>query len=293
MTHAIALDLHPVAREAPADLPALDTRFELGPELTKVQRRFLDHYGFLIFDRVLSSEEVQALREAQDDLQARWLSEGRRELRGTPLFWGKGPDGEDMIQRIPFASSYAPVVHRIVRDPRFEPLAQLFGGEVRVGDEERDGVVMNRYLNVPGSGYPRLGWHTDALRDLLLLRPIQQKLNVGLHLDDIGEQDGGLRLIPGTHRQSLWSTCFRKLYFIDHQPDPLEIAVSTRAGDLTVHDGRLWHRVERSTQTGWASQRRSMYVPYMTGPREPRAETDRMPAYHRILRFMRERLGLG
>ena len=27
-------------------------------------------------------------------------------------------------------------------------------------------VVCNRFVNSPGSVYPRLGWHTDGLRDL-------------------------------------------------------------------------------------------------------------------------------
>ena len=41
----------------------------------------------------------------------------------------------------------------------------------------------NRYLNVPGSVYPRLGWHTDGLRDLFYGRMPQEMLNIGLHLD--------------------------------------------------------------------------------------------------------------
>jgi hypothetical protein len=283
----------PAERAAPLGLPPLGTKFRLGPALTDEQRGFLAHYGYLHFEQALDPEEVQALRDEQDRLQARWLEEGRRELRGTPLFWGRGPDGEPLVQRMPFCSSYSEKIRALVRDARFAPLRELFGVDVRVGDEERDGVVMNRYLNVPGSGYPRLGWHTDGLRDLFLLRRPQQKLNFGLHLDDIAAEDGGLRLIPGTHTQGFWRMCFRKLYFLDHRPDPEEIVVETRAGDLTIHDGRLWHRVERSAKTGWASQRRSLYVPYMTGPREPRSEATPMPLYHRFLRLLREGLGLG
>ena len=33
------------------------------------------------------------------------------------------------------------------------------------------------------------------------------------------------------------------------------------AGDLTVHDGRLWHRVALSPYVGEKSRRRVMYVP--------------------------------
>ena len=36
---------------------------------------------------------------------------------------------------------------------------------------------------------------------------------------------------------------FRKPYFISHKPHKHEVAVETLPGDMTVHDGRLWHRV--------------------------------------------------
>ena len=76
--------------------------------------------------------------------------------------------------------------------------------------------------------------------------------------------------------------CFRKLYFLSHRPDPEEVCVRTRAGDLTIHDGRLWHRVQRSSRSGEASLRRTMYVPFLTGPYEPKDETSRTPAYHHL-----------
>jgi hypothetical protein len=63
--------------------------------------------------------------------------------------------------------------------------------------------------------------------------------------------------------------------------------VETKPGDLTVHDGRLWHRVARSAKTGSASIRRSMYVPYLTGPYEPKGKRSKVPLYHHLGRLMR------
>ena len=74
--------------------------------------------------------------------------------------------------------------------------------------------------------------------------------------------------------------CFKKAYFISHKEDPREICVETRAGDLTVHDGRLWHRVERSSLQGPQSLRRSMYVPYLTDDYQPKGENSKTPVYH-------------
>ena len=47
------------AEEVAAGLP-LDTRFKLGSEITPEQHAFLDKHGFLIFEQVISPEEVQA-----------------------------------------------------------------------------------------------------------------------------------------------------------------------------------------------------------------------------------------
>jgi hypothetical protein len=81
--------------------------------------------------------------------------------------------------------------------------------------------------------------------------------------------------------------CFRKPYFVWHRPDPQEVCVETEPGDLTVHDGRLWHRVARSEQVGAASLRRSMYLPYLTGPFEPKGDDSPTPAYHKVAEWLR------
>jgi phytanoyl-CoA hydroxylase len=215
---------------------------------------------------------------------------------GSPSSGDVGPTGSEIVQRYAFASLFSDRIRALVHDRRFEPIRELVGeGETaRIGDTEADGVVVNRYYNVKGSASPRLGWHTDGLRDLFMGRIPQRMLNVGLHLDDCAADNGGLRLIPGSHLQGWAGFAFRKPYFIDHRPDPNEICIETRAGDLTVHDGRLWHRVARSSRTGARSQRRSMYVPYLTGPPAPKDDTSPTPLYHhagRLLRWARRATG--
>lgn len=272
----------------------LSTRFRLGSEITPEQQTFFDEHGFLVFEGVAAPDEVRMITEELDKVQERWASEQRRFVHGIPIFWGRDPDGRPFVQRFTFTSMFSERVRAFVLDPRFEPIRRMVGAEARVGHDEKDGVVVNRYVNVPGSAYPRLGWHTDGLRDLFYLRLPQAMFNVGLHFDAVTSADGGLRLIPGSHRQGFWSMCFRKLYFLSHAPDPAEICVETRPGDLTVHDGRLWHRVAQSPRTGWPSLRRSMYVPYQTGPYEPKSDRSGTPAYHHIgraLRWLRARLG--
>jgi phytanoyl-CoA hydroxylase len=259
---------------------SITTRFRLGPTATPEQRAFLDHYGFLHFEGVATPAEVGMLAAEIARIEARWLAEGRTRVFGIPLFFGRDAGGRPFLQRIAFASVFSDAIRDFVRDPRFAAILELVGPGARVGDREKDGVVVNRYVNAPGSVHPRLGWHTDGLRDLFYGRLPQRMLNVGLHLDRCTRDNGGLRLIPGSHTQGFWSMCFRKPYFVWHRPDPQEICIETEPGDLTVHDGRLWHRVARSTRTGDASLRRSMYLPYLTGPYEPKGEDSPTPGYH-------------
>jgi ectoine hydroxylase-related dioxygenase (phytanoyl-CoA dioxygenase family) len=107
-------------------------------------------------------------------------------------------------------------------------------------------------------------------------------LNVGLHLDDCPFENGGLRVLPGTHEQNIFRLLFRKKYFIDNNPDKKEVGFDVHAGDLTVHDGRLWHRVQQSPLTGEASRRRVMYIPIITGDYVPKHAHSATPFYHKL-----------
>jgi phytanoyl-CoA hydroxylase len=281
---AVVMDVSRLSAEDLAELKEipLDTRFELGEELTQLQKNFLAVHGFLIFNQVASTDEVQMILSEADGLGQRWIDEDTTVINGIPLMYGVDPEGKKFVQRQPFNTMFSEKIKSFVRDSRFEPIRRIFGEKARVGDVEKDGLVFNRYINIEGGRRPQLGWHTDGLRDLFYGRMPGPMLNVGLHFDEIKEADGGLRLIPGSHNQGFLSMCFKKAYFISHKADPKEITVETKPGDLTIHDGRLWHRVARSNKFGWDSLRRTMFVPYLTGPYEPKDENSKMPFYHRL-----------
>lgn len=276
----------PAARLEALALP-LTHRFRLGETITPVQKAFLDERGYLIFEQVATQAELDELLAELDRVQAQWLREKREKVYGIPLFVGEGLDGEPFIQRFSFTSMFSPVFHRFVRDDRFAPIRSLIGEGARVGDEEKDGVVVNRNLNTEGSAYPSLGWHTDGLRSIFYGRMPGPMLNVGLHFDRVREEDGGLRVLPGSHRQNFVEMLTRKIHFLDHRPDKDEIAIETEPGDLTVHDGRMWHRVARSPHIGERSLRRTMYVPYIVDEYSPKSESSPTPLYHTAGVYMR------
>ncbi len=268
-------------------LPPITTRFQLGSSLTEEQLRFLDHYGFIVFAAVATPSEVTRIADELSAIERRWLAEGRAQVYGIPIFRGEGVDGQPLFQRMPFTSCFSDYLHDFLRDPRFEPVRRAIGEDTHVGDHEMDGLVANRNLNVPGSAYPRLGWHTDGLRDLFYLRAPKRMLNVGLHLDRVRREDGGLRIIPGSHKQGMLGFLFGKPYFISHGVDPREVAVETEPGDLTLHDGRTWHRVAQSPHEGARSLRRTLYFPYLTEHFPLKGDSSKAPLYHHLGRAMR------
>lgn len=254
----------------------------LGPTLTEEQRREFHRSGMIHFPGFISRETVGLLWKAVEEVQAAWLSEGREKVNGVPIKYGTDTDGSRIVQRYAFANQHSAVLAEFLRDPRFNELLSLVGPDARLGLDEKDGLVVNHYVNADGSNFTQMGWHTDSVRDLFLGKKILPMLNVGIHLDDQDPANGGLRLLPGTHEQTLWNLLFRKKSFLDNEPDRREVAFRINAGDLTIHDGRCWHRVERSKFTGEASRRRVMYIPIIAGKYTPKSEHSTTPFYHRF-----------
>lgn len=263
-------------------------RFTLGTTLTAEQRAFFQQHGFLHFRPFASPEQVRAYLQATEDVQRTWLETGVDKVNGVPIKYGHDVDGSRIVQRFAFTSQHSPVLHKLLQDVRFRalfPLLEAEGG--RVGENEKDGLVVNHYVNVEGSEFSQMGWHTDSLRDVFYGKRIGPMLNVGLHLDGTKATNGGLRVLPGTHRQPLGQMLFRKKYYKDVYDDPNEVAIETEAGDLTVHDGRMWHRVAQSPLIGEASRRRVMYVPIIAGKYAPKHARSATPFYLRFLHLVK------
>jgi hypothetical protein len=259
--------------------------FTFTGRLTQEQRQFLDAQGYIKFDGFLTPDEVSFMWSELEGVQERWLHEGRQKAFGIPIKFGHDLDGRPFVNRFAFASMYSPRLHDFVTSERFQQIAGALGDGFRFGENEKDGLVVNHYVNAGGSRYRQLGWHTDGLRDLFYLKKPRPLWQVGLYLDDSPREKGGLRVIPGTHRQGFFAQAFGKAYFIDHKPDPREICVEARRGDLTIHDGRLWHRVARAEVAGEGSRRRVAYLPFIDGPRMPKDESSPTPLYHYLQRL--------
>jgi phytanoyl-CoA hydroxylase len=267
--------------------------FHFKDSLTDEQRLFFKNNGIIQFKKFVDGDNVALfLREIQK-VQKELIDNDVKKINGVPLKFGFDESGRTLIQRLAFTSQYSPVLSEFLKDPRFQLLLELLGPfEGRIGENEKDGLVVNHYVNSPFSQFKNLGWHTDSPRDLFLGSRIQPMLNVGLHLDDCPIENGGLRVLAGTHTQGLLSLFFRKKYFVDNEPDPDEVGFNIEAGDLTIHDGRLWHRVQQSPVVGVKSRRRVMYIPFITGAYQPKDANSPTPFYHKLAGLKQKRDGL-
>jgi hypothetical protein len=79
---------------------------------------------------------------------------------------------------------------------------------------------------------------------------------------------------------------FRYQVYYHHSNSENPISFEIEKGDLTIHDGRLWHRVEVSPNYGEKSRRRVMYVPIITGNFKPKTADSKTPFYHRFTKVV-------
>lgn len=257
--------------------------FQLGGQLTEEQKSFFDQFGFIHFKRFINTDAVAQLIKASKQLESDWINRNVEKINGIPIKYGKDTDGSPIVQRFAFVNKHHAVFESFSEDQRFRTLLDLIGEGARLGIDEKDGMVFNHYVNGPDSKFRKMGWHVDGLRDIFLDGKLNPMLNVGIHLNTVSSSlGGGLRIIPGTHKQGLYSLFFRKRHFFDHAPDAQEIAIDAEPGDLTVHDGRLWHRVAESRVMGEASRRRVIYIPVIAGKYAPKHEHSPTPFYQRF-----------
>ncbi len=257
--------------------------FVLADKISAEQAAFFDKNGVIVFRKVLNPETVQFFIQETKRIEKQLLAEKKDKINGVPLKFGKDHNGETIIQRLCFLNQYSDAFREFMQDPRLQALLELLAPfEGRIADNEKDGLILNHYVRTPESNFSQMGWHTDSPRDLFLGQKIMPMLNVGIHLDHCPMGNGGLRVLPGTHKQGVLRLLFKKKYFIDNNPDEKEVGFDIEPGDLTVHDGRIWHRAQQSPLLGEASRRRVMYVPIITGKYMPKNANSKTPFYHRL-----------
>ncbi len=233
-------------------------------------RAHLNEHGWLRVPGVVSAQELLVLQEALDAAAQELLDQGRETVLGLPLLFSATPDGGRRVARLAYASHYVPAVAQLVHDPRFDTFRRLVHPDAQLAERSRMGVIYNDLHGVPG-GSSQMGWHTDGHKLLFRGRWPVENLQICLHLDDAPAAAGGVRVLPGTHNQGLGGLLFGKLLFVDKRPDVAELPLEASAGDVTIYDGRLWHRTDPGELPD--SRRRQLWLKYLAEPEPERTET--------------------
>jgi phytanoyl-CoA hydroxylase len=258
-------------------------KFTFEGTLTTEQIEFFQKNGFIHFENYASKETVDTIINSTEQVQRQWVKSNVQKVNGVPIKYGTDENGDTIVQRFAFTNQHSDAVRAFANNPALQALKVLMPEGARLGLEEKDGVVFNHYVNTEGSNFYHMGWHTDSARDIFYGKKVAPMLNIGFYLDDSTADKGGLRVLPGTHKQGLWDLLFRKKYYLNNYGDKDEVLVEAKAGDLVIHDGRIWHRVAPSPLTGAASRRRVMYIPMIVGKYKPKTEQSTTPLYLHLL----------
>lgn len=173
-------------------------------------RSDLDRFGYCIVEGVLAAQQVQALRER---VAAQAAGEDAA---------GVSSHDSKTNQRIWMLVNKG----RVFRDLILHPFAAEMMGHL-LGD---DFLLSSATANIARPGGEAMYLHTDQIYvDFWTPRPVVA--NIAWMLDDFTEENGGTRLVPGSHLEPEW----RKL------AGAPTVAAEGPAGSALVFDGRLIH----------------------------------------------------
>jgi ectoine hydroxylase-related dioxygenase (phytanoyl-CoA dioxygenase family) len=240
----------------------METDGVFGPDEPDRLDAFFGEHGYATLRGLFGEDELVAAEHELEAAQDR-LVEGRLDDRhGTVIL--DEPDatigGRPFAHYVCFATQASPRADRLVHHPVLvEVVGRLLGPDAWLLDYEQFGVVYQDARPDPGSGYSRIGWHTDHQSGPHL--DIWPGVAFTIHFDPTSPANGFLRVLPGSH---LGGTEGIPLGF---ERVPGEIAVYQERGDVLFHHADLWHSAARGTADGAPAIRRHLRGSWHGGTR--------------------------
>ena len=208
--------------------------------LNNEQLQLFQAFGFVALRQGFTGDELSILsREFERGLDAAYAD--------------KPFDGSERHTRI-LTGADTPFFAHLPEDPRLYEIAeQLYGDDCIAMTSDA-----NRYV-----GDTR--WHPDhgidASKDCYGIK-------FAYYLDPVDAETGALRVIPGSHKNALYSDIDEKIKSLDLDIRDLPSHVCrSEPGDLMAFDVRLWH-----ASCGGSSGRRMCTVVYYKNPETPEEE---------------------
>jgi hypothetical protein len=233
-----------------------------GPDQLDQLEAFFTEFGYATLRDAFDDAELLEAEAELAELQRR-LAEGTLDGRHGSVTLDEPDatiDGRPFAHYVYFATDASARADALVhRPPLVEVARRTLGPEAWLLDYEIFGVVYQDARPDPGSGYSRIGWHTDHQSGPHL--DMWPGVAFTIHFDPTSPANGFLRVLPGSH-----------LGGTDGIPPgfervPGEIAVYQERGDVLFHHADLWHSAARGTADGPDAVRRHLRGSWHGGAR--------------------------
>ena len=201
--------------------------------LTAKQVQQYHDTGYLAVPDVLSGDEVAELQRVTDE-----FVEASRGVAAHTDVYDLEPShssAEPRVRRIKNPDLHHDAYHRTLRHPAIVAIVdQLVGPGVR---------YQSTKLNMKSAGYGSpVEWHQDWA---FYPHTNDDILAVGVAIDAMTEENGGMMVVPGSHRGPLYDH-HQDGYFVgavtDHDVDPAHtVLLEVPAGGISLHHVRTLH----------------------------------------------------
>src|SRR5438128_3441676 len=204
--------------------------------MTEGEKNHLDNEGYLVIERLMDQCLLDQVRRRVDE-----------------LFEQEGPQAGSEFKQEPHSRRLANLVdkgevfERVIETPRvLECMEHVLGPEFKLSS-----------LNVR-SADPHNDWTQPLHADSGAVADERGYwvCNSVWMLDDFTEQNGAIRMVPGSHR---WGMAPEQALTDLYAPHPQEILLTGRAGTVVVMNAHMWHG---GTVNRTAMHRRAMHVYY-------------------------------
>jgi len=174
--------------------------------------------GFTLFPKMLDDDWVAQMRAAFEEIADRIPN----------------PDGSRSATFVDVLEHKPDLVLSAMSNPRLLDFAEMIVGP----HVQLESITYRRTAPQPADTKPVLGFHRDMFaefpQDGVYHRPLL--FNALSYLQDLDDENGPLRILPGTHMKAMSLTPEERT-----QPHPDEVILYPQAGDIAVFHNAMLH----------------------------------------------------
>ncbi len=222
-------------------------RFRYTGTVSDEQRAYYERYGFVIYQGVLDTHDVQIIKSDAENLERDTLAgDIPVEHRDVVLKPSHDENGKISLHRLPYFTLHCPKTRELVERRKLDELGSgLLGRPTWRFEDAIDGSVWQMKRGIRTS-YSALDWHLDFPH----YHPVAPVVNVGIYLDAATTQNGCLVVVPGSHR------------FPPRRLEPTGLLLVVEPGDIICHTHNILHHSGRVLDD---TSRATLYLYYAAG----------------------------